>query len=508
MNGMKMFSTAFSVILFILTLCLAGVGLGAESVEETPLSVPAAAAVEAPTALPPAAAPTAPFMAAPGEVGGEEPAGAAPDTLRTRTVDITGTYHPEQGLFEQNFSNKFFYTDIENGGMTSSSVYIELPAGISVRMERDGTAAAFVNRMNVTEPGAYVLNLSFMDDQGVNINGVFRFRIAGRDELGTGDDVTDSGTPDDGMMTEEEINALIDSYLYDDIGAAAGGGARVLTGNGIYTGLDELYDTRAGMFLETTVTERGFFSNIPNGAVVNFPAAFTFPAQFGEISVTRNDEAYPYIPGGTIAEDGAYCMTFGAGDLIVGMAAATPPPSFNFRIITRPAADLDIYNAPWGYKIVEAARDGAPLNYRGDVVMLEEDGLYTFELTAEYAEVSGLMVEFRRDTTAPEFRLNGVSGGVSTGLAVTVEYLSEDASAVQLFKDGEEIRYYMDDVISEPGQYYLVVYDEAGNFTTAGFEMRYRLDPASISLIFGLIGLLILLAVLVLIRGRRDLRVR
>jgi hypothetical protein len=414
----------------------------------------------------------------------------------------------EEGLFEQNFANKFFYTDIENGGMTGSSVYIELPAGISVRMERDGVAVSFVNRMNIVDPGAYVLNLSFTDDQGVTVTGVFRFRIAGRDEITPGSGSADLGVPDETVMTDGEIGALIDSYLYGDNGGTAGGGARVLTGNGIYTGLDELYDSRAGMFLETTVSERSFFSGVPNGAVVNFPVTFAFPAQFGEINVTRNDETYPYIPGGTIEEDGAYCMTFGAGDFIAGAAASAPPPSFNFRIVTRPAADLDVYNAPWGYRIVQAARDGEPLNYRSGVVMLDEDGLYTFEMEAEYAEVSGLTVEFRRDTTAPEFRLNGVANGVSTGLEVTAEYLSEDVSSAQLFKDGEEIRFFMDDAVTEPGRYYLVVYDQAGNSASAGFEMLYRLNSVSVSLIFGLAGLLMLLAVLVLIRGRRDLRVR
>jgi hypothetical protein len=429
---------------------------------------------------------------------------------RTRTADITGTYHAEQGLFEQNFANKFFYTDIENGGMTGSAVYIELPAGIGVRMERDGVAVSFVNRMNITDPGAYALNLSFTDDQGVNVTGVFRFRIAGPDEIAPGYGSTDLAVPDDDMMTDDEISALIDSYLYggSDSGETASGGGRVLTGNGIYTGLDELYDSRAGMFLETTVSGRSFFSSIPNGAVVDFPVAFTFPAQFGEISVTRNDTTYPYIPGGTVGDDGAYRMTFGAGDFITGAATSTPPPSFNFRIVTQPAADLDIYNAPWGFSVTRAVRDGAPVNYRGDVVMMEEDGLYTFELASEYAEVSGLTVAFQRDTTAPEFRLNGVEGGKSTGLEVTVEYLSEDVSFAQLFKDGEEIRFFMDGVITEPGRYYLVVYDQAGNDSSAGFEMLYRLDSVSISLIFGIAGLLALLMILVLIRGRRDLRVR
>ncbi|MDR1205813.1 MAG: hypothetical protein LBL26_10100 [Peptococcaceae bacterium] len=467
----------------------------------------------APAAIPDSV-PTAPFTASEADSVPAAAGGESGGQFGTRTVDITGTYHIDQGLFEQNFANKFFYTDIENGGMTSNSVYVELPAGINVRMERDGAATAFVNRMNIVDPGAYVLYLSFMDDQDGIVNGVFRFRIASRGEAADGSAGVDpalGGFLDDTAMTDDEIGALIDSYIYGDAGGGAGAGTgaatRVLTGNGVYTGLDELYDSRAGMFLETTASERAFFSNIPNGAVVNFPVAFAFPAQFGEVSLTRNGEAYPYIPGGTIQEDGAYCMTFGGNDL-AALTASGPPPGFNFKIVTRPTADMDIYNAPWGYTVTQALRDGGPLNYQGNVVMMEEDGLYTIELAAEYAEVEGMTVEFTRDTTAPEFRLNGVQNGRSTGLEVTVEYLSEDAVSATLYKDGAAVGFRMDEAIGDPGTYYLVVYDPAGNYATAGFEMRYRMNAVSIGLIIGLVGLLAAVTVLILMRGRRDLRVR
>jgi hypothetical protein len=561
------------------TMLLAGIGVGAALAEELPISVPEDAPITttpvttAPpatvpvTTAPPAtvpvttasaatdtaagtvatepAAPTAPFIAPgsgsiPAVAGAESGYDTAAGLPRTRTVDITGTYHMDQGLFEQNFANKFFYTDIENGGMTGNAVYVELPAGINVRMERDGVAAAFVNRMNIVEPGAYVLYLSFTDEQGALVNGVFRFRIASRDE--TAGNSADPGLslPDETAMTDEEINALIDSYIYGDAGggvAGTGGAARTLTGNGVYTGLDELYDSRTGMFLETTVSERAFYSSIPNGAVVDFPAAFNFPAQFGEINVTRNGETYPYVPGGTISEDGAYCMTFGGGDL-AALTASGPPPSFNFRIITQPSADLDIYNAPWGYRITQAVRDGEPLNYQGNVVMMKEDGVYTIELAAESAEAEeltpegalpeepaseepaseesaseepapeGLTLEFTRDTTAPEYQLIGVQNGKSTGLEVTVEYWSDDVASAQLFKDGAEVRFHVNDAVSDPGIYYLVVYDRAGNYAAAEFEMLYRMNTVSVGLIFGIVGLLAFTAVLVLLRGRRDLRVR
>jgi hypothetical protein len=357
------------------------------------------------------------------------------------------------------------------------------------------------------------------------VNGVFRFRIASRGEAAA--DSALSGLPDETAMTDDEITALINDYIYGDAagaGTGTGTGARVLTGNGVYTGLEEFYDSRVGMFLEIMASERSFFSNIPNGAVVDFPVTFSFPAQFGDVNITRNDGPYPYVPGGTIQEDGAYCVTFGADDL-AALTGSAPPPGFNFRIITQATADLDIYNAPWGYRVTQALRDGQPLNYQGNVVLMEEDGVYTVEMTADYAaaeagmaeaeteslaaaEVEALTVEFTRDTTAPEFRLIGVENGRSAGLEVTAEYLSEDAVSARLYKDGAEIRFHMDDAVSEPGTYYLVVYDQAGNYAAAGFEMLYRMNAVSMGLIFGAAGLLISLTVLVLLRGRRDLRVR
>jgi hypothetical protein len=200
-------------------------------------------------------------------------------------------------------------------------------------------------------------------------------------------------------------------------------------------------------------------------------------------------------------------MTFGTLD-ISGLISAAPPPSFNFRIVAKPAADLDVYNAPWGYSVTRAARDGVAVGYRGNVVLLEEDGVYAIGMQAEYAETSEIEVEIHRDTTAPQFRLNGISGGRSTGLAVTLEYLSDDVASTEVFKDGEAVRLQADGVISDPGRYYVTVYDHAGNYATAGFEMLYRMNEISVALLFGIVALLAALLILVLQRGRRDLRVR
>jgi hypothetical protein len=428
-------------------------------------------------------------------------------------VEITGTYHADQGLFEQSFANKFFYTDIENGGLTNYSVYIELPAGIDTSLERDGSPIPFTNRASISEPGAYVLQLSFPEEGGV-VTGLFRFRIAAQGAAGSVPADAGDIYVDEPMMTDSEINDLFDSYLYGDAGGSVslGGGTEALVGNGVYTGLNETYDSANGLFLETLVSGRAFYSNIPNGSVVDFPVSLNFPGQFGEIVITKDDQPYPYIPGGTIKEDGAYRLTFGSSDLsslISGAGSRTP--AFNFRLITRPTASLDIYNAPPGYRLVGVLLDGEPAPHRGNTAVLGKDGLYTLSLTPEQEGAKEWELKFRRDTAPPVFQLTGVRGGLSTGAAVILTYPATDTDLVRLFKDGEAVRYPSSEnniTITEPGRYYAVVYDQAGNYTVGEFEMLYRMNGAAWLVILGMVALLAALVALILIRGRRDLRVR
>jgi hypothetical protein len=489
--------------------------------------------------------------------GGYTDAGAGGAPL-SREAQIIETYHAEQGLFEQNFDSKFFYTDIENGGLTDLPVYFELPAGIDARMERDGVEEPFDGGSLIEAPGTYVFHLSFVDDAGMPVTGLFRFRImdgaappdaqagggaagagaadgtggaaiaggrggAGSAAAGSADGLGgldgtgglgDFGGGLDGLGGLDGVGSVGSLEGMDALSGLGGlsadeiaGTVVTLTGNGVYTGLNETYDAVAGMFAETASSGQSFLSSIPNGAVVSFPVSFVLPGELGVAAFTRDDEPYSYIPGATIAEDGAYCLSLSVNE-IANALAPEAPPRFTFRIVTKPVADIDVFNAPWGFSIAGAAKDGEAWPSLAGSALLDSDGLYEFVMSDDYGEAGDLEVSIQRDTTPPAFRLVGVAAGVSDAPEVTVEYLSEDAESVVLTKDGEAVAFQMGGAIAAPGNYRLAVYDGAGNYAAEEFTVPFRLDAASILVIVGVAALLVALLIFVLMRGRRDSRVR
>jgi hypothetical protein len=233
--------------------------------------------------------------------------------------------------------------------------------------------------------------------------------------------------------------------------------------------------------------------------------SFSFPDAFESVTVTRNDEPYNYVMGGSISEGGAYSMRFDSDS--INAAIAPIKPYFSFRIIDGPTADMDIYNAPRGYAIMRATLDGRELYAPSGVLIMRADGLYEIEVSADYAGGRTQEVVILRDTAPPEFRLNGVEEGLPAKTDVTVEYLADDVDSVHLFSEGEEI-YFADGAISLPGRYRLDVYDTAGNLASAEFEVAYRLNRASALLIAAGALLLVLGVVGVMVRGRRNLRTR
>jgi hypothetical protein len=296
--------------------------------------------------------------------------------------------------------------------------------------------------------------------------------------------------------------------LMDGFGQTGGQEGHAMTGNGIYTGLDETYDSASGMFMETAASGQIFYTNTPNGSVVNDSVVFQFPTHFEEILVTKDGEPYDYIPGAAIYEKGAYTMVFNPKAISTFLSAA-PKPRFSFRIISGPVADMEIYNAPWGHIITYAARDGAALTPYpwGHVLRLDQDGQYDIEVAVDEKGTGKRKTTILCDTTPPKFELIGIENGKSTGIEVSVKFISEDVERVRLYSSLGEVRL-SGGSITEPGLYRLVVYDHAGNVSFEDFELLYRMNSATVLFIAACMLLLVLLAAGVVWRGRRNLRTR
>ncbi len=116
-------------------------------------------------------------------------------------------------------------------------------------------------------------------------------------------------------------------------------------------------------------------------------------------------------------------------------------------------------------------------------------------------------LDLEKDTQAPQFALDGVQGGVSTGTQVRMEYLSGDIDRAELYRDGVRDESFNGVTVSEPGNYQLFVYDKAGNMSSARFQMRYKMNLAAVMAI--VLVILIAGAVVVYVKKvKRDVSVR
>jgi hypothetical protein len=483
------------------------------------------------------------------------------------TFDPEGTYDGAFGTYEYGFAGRYFYTNTENGSIIAGPAYFDFPQNLSYTCEKDGAKWNFPNRTDVSTLGSYLLTISFMSADGVEYEFVFRFRIqepisggagtsddgslafwqndgtlssgegtdtsTGIDWIGSNADTapqpeTDiesdlpldlSGLSEEDMlgMTEAELTGGDSDELtqeeLDEIGAQMAAPdpnstdtTTTLTGNGVFTGLEEMYDTTMGMFSQTTAAGMTFYSSIPNGAVVSQIVTLNFPTDPGEITVLCDDQEISYNPGETFSAHGAYSISFGDSDIVNLLASGGVTARFNFRIIDRPVSDCDVYNPPYGYELSGATLDGEELDISSGYVSLMADGAYEMTAIHSEGEAPNLVVSVVRDTAPPVFSLSGVQNGLSTEPTVTVAYEETDLSHVTLYRNGQEVSFdgYQ---ISDPGSYQLDVLDKAQNVASAVFQLTYRLNTAAVVSVL-MILLLIGGGAVFFVRTRRRISVR
>lgn len=101
-------------------------------------------------------------------------------------VELSERYNEDYKIYELSFANKyFFYSNLGDGGITSRSkpAVFDVPANITVVMEKDGIPAPYNNKAAISEPGTYVFYLSVPDgldpetEEKVIYKAVYHFRV-------------------------------------------------------------------------------------------------------------------------------------------------------------------------------------------------------------------------------------------------------------------------------------------------------------------------------------------
>ena len=210
--------------------------------------------------------------------------------------------------------------------------------------------------------------------------------------------------------------------------------------------------------------------------------------------------------GEPVEESGVYRFEF-QEDRVDYTVNYDRPPFFTFRIVDKAVNDMEILNMPEGFEVVSLFLGDEEIKVLDTGhVFLNRDGVYHVVMSSQDTGRE-YRLDLEKDTQAPQFTLDGVQGGVSTGTQVRMEYLSGDIDRAELYRDGVRDESFNGVTVSEPGNYQLFVYDKAGNMSSARFQMRYKMNLAAVMAI--VLVILIAGAVVVYVKKvKRDVSVR
>lgn len=453
------------------------------------------------------------------------------DGPSVQNITISEEYHEDFGVYEESLGDQqFFYSTVANGGITDESVSIDLPAGIEYVMEKDGVEIPYTSGQTVSDRGSYLLRLTLAEDSSLPFSeqkfykATFRFRIQERmasasseetGEVSAGgygslifpeedtviletDGETDSELPakePEDEQQESPGNVMkedgeIDSEALEEAVQAAlgeGYGTENLEGYNSGTGLSSAYDEESGLYRHELASGEIFFTDVPNGMLTNRSVMLTTNDSLS-LRVLRDGEEIEYTQGTEIEKAGSY-LIFPHSESTVYLAAYAEKaePLFHFRIVDGPVSDLGIVTAPQDSTITSVLYNGAEAEYPagGEWYQTGEDGEYVLNFKTPAAEEE---VVFVKDTAAPRYYYS-----INEGKA-DFQYVSSDIARSRIIKDGTVI-YDGEPVaqIDDPGTYQVEIYDAAGNISSAGLEIAYRMNTAGILVI---VLVLILLAAL------------
>ena len=151
-----------------------------------------------------------------------------------------------------------------------------------------------------------------------------------------------------------------------------------------------------------------------------------------------------------------------------------------------------------GFEKVLVNGEEKRLNY-GTLELLE-DGTYEVGVVANGATYSFTVTV---DTTAPTLKLEGVEDKGTTKSGVTLSDLAEKAT-VEVYRKDEKVEYTFGEMLTEAGEYRVVVTDEAGNTTAYTFEIQEGNGWIVIAVVVLVVVLLAGGVVLILLKKRNG----
>lgn len=385
----------------------------------------------------------------------EQPADAEISQPKEPISDmLIENYFESAAIYSETFSTgDAFYTNTPNDGIVGGRVYLDIPYNMSVSMTKDGSAAAFVNKTYINEPGSYTMLVSNVSGEDV-YTARFSFRIQNGVEqaaevsgASNGIKVPVAGKTVNSEKNEEKVPVVVDV---------------------------KGFDTASGMYC-TELGDKTVYSSVPNGMFSNVPVELKIP---DDVTALLEKDGEKTELADNIAEDGRYLLKLtdeagNKGELSFDIASYACNYMTEFKApdgYTLISVEYTDYNGTYeteDKELTEKFNEGmARIEEQqlslADSFILPLDGQYTFIMLGEEG-LPSLSTVVVLDTTAPKVTFEGLDENMHTDGESAVVYC-DDAEATITDADGNEIALENGSgIINGKGEISLFATDPAGN---------------------------------------------
>ena len=263
----------------------------------------------------------------------------------------------------------------------------------------------------------------------------------------------------------------------------------------VYIAGNTYYDAAEKVFLYYTGsnTTNAIRSNAADGMITAQEVTLQTDAGMA-IAVYLNGERLDSISGGVLQTPGEY--------VVMDMSGSVSQRIFSFTIVPELCNYVTGYVLPAGFEFVEVTLNDEAISFENNYIQLTEEGEYNIQYRCSKTNES-YQLQLQTDFTGPVLALEAVTDGLARGPVDISD--AKDAAVVNIYHEGEKIS--RKDILTESGEYYIELADEAGNKATYSFTILIYFDGNSwlffLMVLFACVGVIIYL-----MHSRKHLRVR
>lgn len=263
----------------------------------------------------------------------------------------------------------------------------------------------------------------------------------------------------------------------------------------LYIAGNTYYDStqKAFLYYVNATASQAVRSSVADGMITE--QAVSVKADAGiTLEVYLDGERLQSISGGAFQTPGEYVVMYAGG--------AVAERLFSFTIVPKLCNSVTSYALPAGFEFTGASLNEEPIAFEKSYIKLTQEGEYNIHYRCMKTNVPYQLL-LKTDFTGPELALENVTNGRAQGPVDISE--AKNAAHIAIYHDGEKIS--RRDVLTESGEYYIELADEAGNKTTYSFTILIYFDGNSWLFFLLIIGSCVGI-IIYLVHSRKHLRVR